>query len=78
MTKNKLDIIIKSLWPGSRLIRAWPLKGGISATMTAVEIGDTTCQRKKAIIRQYNQNHLQKIAKTAENQYKMLQLTQEQ
>jgi aminoglycoside phosphotransferase (APT) family kinase protein len=61
--------------PESTLLRAWPLRGGISAEMTAFEIKNSSGQRSRMILRQPSSQTLQRNPHAAEDEFKILQLT---
>src|SRR5690242_6554671 len=51
--KKQFERIVQKIDPRHKLIRAWELKGGISARVTALEIEQFDGQRKKLIVRQH-------------------------
>ncbi|MFN8568337.1 MAG: phosphotransferase family protein [Kouleothrix sp.] len=50
-SNQRFECLARELVPQGRLVRAWPLSGGISATMTALEIGRPGAQPARAIVR---------------------------
>jgi aminoglycoside phosphotransferase (APT) family kinase protein len=60
--------------PESRLLRAWPLTGGISAQMTAFEIEQPDGRTKRLIVRQPGEATLQRNPDAAADEYRLLQL----
>lgn len=52
MTSQKFDHIVYQLAPQFKLVRSWPLIGGSSAQMTALEITSANGETKKLIVRQ--------------------------
>ncbi|MBK9123887.1 MAG: phosphotransferase [Chloroflexi bacterium] len=45
-------------FPSSRLVRAWPLEGGVSAQVTAMELADSTGARHTVVVRQHGPRDL--------------------
>ncbi len=45
--------IIQKIDPQSKLLRAWKLKGGVSAQVTAFELARSDGQNQKLIVRQH-------------------------
>jgi aminoglycoside phosphotransferase (APT) family kinase protein len=68
-----LGRLAQTIDPGSRLLRAWPLRGGISAQMTAFEIERPDGRTKKLILRQPGEAALQWNPAAAAEEFKLLQ-----
>ena len=66
--------MVQKIDPHSKLLRAWELKGGISAHVTALEIEQPGGHRKKMIIRQHGAVDLQHNPRVAADEFKLLQL----
>jgi aminoglycoside phosphotransferase (APT) family kinase protein len=62
------------LSPGSRLLRAWPLKGGISARMTVIEMQQPDGRERRLVIRQPGEATLQRNPGAAADEFKLLQI----
>jgi aminoglycoside phosphotransferase (APT) family kinase protein len=60
--------------PGSTLVRAWPLKGGVSADVTALELKKPDGQIEKVIVRQHGAVDLQQNPQIAADEYRLLQI----
>lgn len=71
----QLDQLVQKIVPGSRLLHAWVLKGGISAGMTALEIEHPDGQRRKMILRQPGQAALKQNPRAAEDEFRLLEAT---
>jgi aminoglycoside phosphotransferase (APT) family kinase protein len=72
----KFKEIVKKIDPHSTLLRAWPLKGGLSAQMTALELllaGGQTC---KVIVRRPREKTFQRNPHAATDEFKILQIVQ--
>jgi aminoglycoside phosphotransferase (APT) family kinase protein len=50
-TRHDLTRAMQPVIPGGRVLRAWPLTGGISAQMMAVEVADRQGQRHRLVVR---------------------------
>lgn len=61
-----LKRLLKTIYPGSTIIKTWPLKGGIVAEMTGVEIEEPIGRIRKVVVRQHE---------TAVPLFNILQLT---
>jgi aminoglycoside phosphotransferase (APT) family kinase protein len=66
--------LIQQIAPGSRLVRAWALSGGISAAMTAFELEQPGGQVRSLILRQPGEETLARNPRAAEDEYRILQL----
>ena len=66
--------IIQKIDPQSKLLRAWELKGGVSAQVTALEIVRPNGQKQKLIVRQHGPIDLNRNPHIAADEYKLLQL----
>lgn len=66
--------IIQKIYPHSTLLRAWELKGGVSALVTALEIALPDGQKQKLIVRQHGSAELNRNPHVAADEFKLLQL----
>jgi aminoglycoside phosphotransferase (APT) family kinase protein len=57
------------------LVRTWPLKGGISAEMTALEVKDPDGRKQKLIVRRPGVGTFRRNPQAAANEFKLLQIT---
>jgi aminoglycoside phosphotransferase (APT) family kinase protein len=73
---EKLEQVIQIIAPDSTLLRAWTLQGGISAEMTAFEIQHREGQTHKMILRQPSLQVFERNPHAAEDEFKVLQLTE--
>ena len=71
----KLEQVVQKIDPRNRLLRSWPLKGGISAQMTALEIEDPSGHTCRMILRQPGQAALRQNQQAAEIEFQLLQTT---
>lgn len=72
---DRLEQVVKLVAPGSTLLRSWPLQGGISAQMTAFEVQRPGGQSRKMILRRPSEQALQFDPCSAEDEFRVLQLT---
>jgi aminoglycoside phosphotransferase (APT) family kinase protein len=73
---QKFEQLVQTIAPQSILLRTWPLKGGISAGMTALEIALPDGQTKKLIVRRPGDATLKRNPHAAADEFKLLQITQ--
>jgi aminoglycoside phosphotransferase (APT) family kinase protein len=66
--------LVQTIAPQSSLVRIWQLNGGISAQMTALEIERPGGQPHKIIVRRPGDRTLQQNPRTAEDEFKLLQI----
>jgi aminoglycoside phosphotransferase (APT) family kinase protein len=69
-----LDLIAQRVAPGSVLVRSWPLRGGISAHMTAVELRLSDGASRRVIVRQPGSWAVGEYADAAAREYRVLQI----
>lgn len=62
--------------PGARLLRAWPLVGGVSAEVTALEFETRDGQRRKVVVRRYGEGDLSVRPRVAFEESSLLTLLQ--
>jgi aminoglycoside phosphotransferase (APT) family kinase protein len=67
--------VAQAVAPRSRLLRAWPLKGGISAEMTALEIEQPDGRTSRMIVRRPGEVTLTNNPNAAADEFKLLQAT---
>ena len=71
-----LQKLVQRIIPGSSLLRTWQLAGGISASMTALEIEAPGGRIVRVIIRRPGVPALERDRHAAANEYRLLELTQ--
>lgn len=67
------DRLLNRLAPGGRLARVWPLSGGISAGMTAVEVAAPNGESRRWVVRRPNAAVLNHNPQAAAQEYRLLQ-----
>jgi aminoglycoside phosphotransferase (APT) family kinase protein len=70
----QFEQIIQRIYPGSRLLRAWQLKGGLSAQMTGLEISRDGGQIQKMIVRRPGEGSLRRNPRAVPHEYRLLQI----
>lgn len=73
---QQFERLIQKLAPQGKLLRVWPLKGGISAEMTAFEVALPGGQTRKMIVRQPGEGTLRRNPQAAEEEFRLLEITQ--
>jgi len=73
---EKLARLVQRVAPDSNLLRSWPLQGGISARMTALEIGTPGGEITKWVLRQHGDLTLELNPQIAAEEFRLLQILQ--
>ena len=73
---TKFDQLVQNIDPTSKLLRAWDLKGGVSAQVTALEVEQPGGHTKKMVVRQYGVVDLQHNPQIAADEFKLLRILQ--
>lgn len=55
---TKFEQVVRKIDPNSKLLRAWQLKGGVSAQVTALETLRADGHTQKMIVRQHGERDL--------------------
>ena len=74
MEEQPLAQVAQTIAPQSKVRRTWPLQGGISATMIALEIEHPDGQIGKMIVRRPSAGTLHQNPQAAANEFKLLQI----
>ncbi len=69
--------LIQRVAPGSKLLRTWPLQGGVSAQVTAFEIAHPAGQQQKLLVRRHGLRDRQRNPQIATTEFRLLQLLQQ-
>lgn len=64
--------LVQRIDPRSKLLRAWALKGGVSARITALEIERADGQRTKLVVRQHGEADLRRNPRIAADEFQLL------
>jgi aminoglycoside phosphotransferase (APT) family kinase protein len=75
-TLLKFAQLVRAIDPQASLLRAWELKGGVSAQVTALEIERPDGQTKKMIVRCHGDVDRQHNPQIAADEFRLLQITQ--
>ncbi|MDB5081652.1 MAG: hypothetical protein JWP00_3576 [Chloroflexi bacterium] len=73
---RQFERLVQRFEPGSHLKRAWELKGGVSARVTALEVVGADGRTKKMVVRQHGPADLAQNPQIAEYEFKLLQILQ--
>lgn len=68
--------VAQKISPQCRLLRAWELRGGVSAQVTALEIEQPDGQRARLVVRRYGDADLRHTPHVAAHEFRLLQLLQ--
>jgi len=71
---KKFEQVAQKIEPQSKLLRAWELKGGISARVTALEVERPGGQKRKMVVRQHGAVDLAHNPQIAADEFRLLQL----
>jgi aminoglycoside phosphotransferase (APT) family kinase protein len=69
--------LVQRVAPGSQLLRAWSLPGGVSAQVTAVEIVQPDGQSRKLLVRRHGLRDRQCNPQIATTEFRLLQVLQQ-
>jgi aminoglycoside phosphotransferase (APT) family kinase protein len=70
--EQKFAQLLQKFEPQSQLVRAWELKGGVSAQVTALEIEQADGQTQKVVVRQHGEVDRQNNPNIAADEFKLL------
>jgi aminoglycoside phosphotransferase (APT) family kinase protein len=73
---DKFARLAQRLEPHGTLLRAWPLKGGVSAQVTAVELALPDGHTRKVVVRQHGDIDRLHNPEIAATEYQLLQILQ--
>ncbi|HET9493801.1 MAG TPA: phosphotransferase [Chloroflexia bacterium] len=77
MDEAKFKRLAQRVRPGSTLLRAWPLTGGVSAHVTAVEVRLPDGSTEKWVVRQHGARDLAQNPDMAEDEFRLLSILKE-
>lgn len=72
--KRRYEEVVQRIIPAGELLRVWALAGGISATMTALEVVESNGQSRRIVVRRHSQTPADAVA----NEFRLLQILQAQ
>lgn len=73
---GQLELLVRKMDPGSRLLRAWPMTGGVSTQTIALEILRPDGGTEKLIVRRHGEGDLRRNPNVAEDEFRLLQALQ--
>lgn len=68
----RFESLVRRLDPSSRLLRTWPLHGGVSARVTGVEVERPDGEIKRLVVRQHGAADLRANPRVAADEFKLL------
>lgn len=68
------ELLLRRIAPRSKLVRAWPLTGGVSARLTALEIEHPDGQRQRMVVRRHGKADLERNPNVAADEFHVLQV----
>jgi aminoglycoside phosphotransferase (APT) family kinase protein len=71
---GRLERLIEQFAPASRLLRAWPLRGGVSAQTTALEIERPDGGIERLVVRRHGKGDLARHRQVAADEFALLQI----
>jgi aminoglycoside phosphotransferase (APT) family kinase protein len=66
--------VVQQIAPGARLLRAWPLQGGVSAQVTALELAQADGSTRKLVVRRHGPVDLAHNPHIAADEFRLLQI----
>jgi aminoglycoside phosphotransferase (APT) family kinase protein len=72
--RQGLEALARRIDPQGTLLRTWELKGGVSAQVTAFEVGRDDGRRETLIVRRHGAADLRRNPRIAEDEFRLLQL----
>jgi aminoglycoside phosphotransferase (APT) family kinase protein len=73
-TPEQAGRLLRSAWPDWRLVRTWPLPGGVSAQVSGIEAELPDGHRRVLVLRQYGAANLRSDPRAADTEYRLLQM----
>ncbi|MGH2560005.1 MAG: phosphotransferase family protein [Thermomicrobiales bacterium] len=74
--EHALQQLVQRIDPGGVLRRSWPLTGGVSARITAIEVERSDGQTTKLLVRRHGDVDRRRNAHIARDEYRLLQVAQ--
>lgn len=72
--RQRFEQVVARMAPGSRLVRAWQLEGGVSAEVTGLEFERPDGSVEKALLRRHGPVDLAENPNIAADEYRLLQI----
>jgi hypothetical protein len=74
LQRDDFEALARRIEPGSRVARAWELKGGVSAQVTAVELELGDGRTVKLVVRRHGAADLSRDPAVAAHEFRLLEL----
>lgn len=71
---RRFEQLIGRIAPRSKVVRSWPLTGGVSARLTALEIEQPDGGRERMVVRRHGELDLAQNPNVAADEFRLLQL----
>lgn len=71
---ERFEQVAQRIAPGGRLLRAWPLTGGVSAQVTGLEIAGPDGRAQKLVMRRHGAADLAANPRIAADEFRLLQI----
>ena len=66
--------VVQAIDPRNKLLRAWGLKGGVSAQVTALEIAESDGRQRTVVVRRHGEVDLRQNPTIAADEFKLLEI----
>jgi aminoglycoside phosphotransferase (APT) family kinase protein len=73
-SQEQVSALVRAACPDWRLLRTWPLAGGVSSQVSAVEVEASAGSRRTLVLRQYGAGQLASNPRVADTEYRLLRL----
>lgn len=73
---DAFQALVQRIYPGGALLRTWPLTGGVSAQITALEVRSPDGSTTKLIVRQHGEIDRAHNPHIARDEYRLLQIAE--
>lgn len=73
---EEFERVVRKIDPQAQLVRAWELKGGVSAQVTAIEVARPSGQIQKMVVRRHGPTDLRQNPQVAADEYRLLEILQ--
>ncbi len=72
--RGKFNRLLQAAIPGAYLVHLWPLEGGVSAQVTAMEVSGPDGSIRKLVVRQHGKTERERNPDIARDEYRVLEL----
>ena len=75
--REAFERLAQAIAPGSTLVRTWPLAGGVSAQVTAIELRTAEGRSERLVVRRHDAKDLARDPELAAHEHRVLQVVRE-